>query len=627
MPPAPDSSPELPPRLPGGQAEHTVELLLALNQAAIAITGELELDSLLQRIVDTARDIARCEYSALGVLGDDGFIARFPTSGISQVDREKLGTPPRGHGLLGVMLRAGRTLRIPDINKDNRRVGFPPHHPEMTSLLGVPIFVRGKLVGDLYLTNKFGAPEFNEEDEWLLQLLATHAATALTNAQLLSENLQALADVSRERGRAQALLRITQAITGSVQMEKVIPVILESAVSLLGAAGAAVFLLERSPLEATDEAYVAARYSIGLGELPTNQIHLPIEGSVAGQAIASGQTQIVPDSEAETRNILTHLSGTRAVKSLVVVPLITGKHTLGVFSVYSDRKGAFDVETVELIEAFGAQASITLFNAQLYEQAERGRKAAELEQQRLRELEQMKDEFLSTAAHELRTPLTSITMSAGLAHEQIQQLVSANPAQIDKRLVNLISLILEGSARMHALVNDLLDLTRLEQGRAMLAFDEIDLRDVVKESVAATMPLFESKGQTLAMRLPETYCGVRGDSRRLEQAVVNLLSNASKYSPGGSQAEIRVVRSSGADTAGECKIMVRDSGPGVPVDEQETVFERFYRSSIHRQDRTPSTGLGLPITRQIVELHGGRAWVESAQGGGSLFAIALPLSH
>src|SRR5215211_3201971 len=103
-------------------AEQRVQQLLALNKAAIAITSELELDSLLQRIVDVARELAGCKYAALGVLGDDGYIERFPTSGISQVDREKIGAPPRGHGLLGVMLKAGRTLRIPDMSKDPRRV-------------------------------------------------------------------------------------------------------------------------------------------------------------------------------------------------------------------------------------------------------------------------------------------------------------------------------------------------------------------------------------------------------------------------------------------------------------------------------------------------------------------------
>ena len=124
--------------LSGEQADYRVRELLALNQAAIAITGELDLDSLLQKIVDVARVLANCEYSALGVLGDDGYIARFPTSGISEIDREKLGAPPRGHGLLGVMLRAGRTLRIPDMSKDPRRVGFPAASPAYEQLARRP---------------------------------------------------------------------------------------------------------------------------------------------------------------------------------------------------------------------------------------------------------------------------------------------------------------------------------------------------------------------------------------------------------------------------------------------------------------------------------------------------------
>jgi signal transduction histidine kinase len=193
--------------------------------------------------------------------------------------------------------------------------------------------------------------------------------------------------------------------------------------------------------------------------------------------------------------------------------------------------------------------------------------------------------------------------------------------KIDPRLVDLMRLVLEGSVRMHSLVSDLLDLTRLEQGRAALTYANIDLRDVVKESVAATIPLFESKGQALAMRLPESYCWVRGDSRRLEQAVMNFLSNASKYSPDGSQTEIRVMRS-----GDECLVRVRDSGPGVPEDEREHIFERFYRGSLHRQDRTPGTGLGLPITRQIVEIHRGHVWVEPAPNGGSLFTMSIPLT-
>lgn len=622
-------------------AARRVKQLLALNRVAISITGELELDALLQRIVDEARKLVGCRYAALGVLGDDGFIERFPTSGVSEAEREQIGAPPRGHGLLGVMLRVGQVLRVADMSKDSRRVDFPPHHPPMTSLLGVPIFVRGKLVGDLYLTDKDGGPDFSEEDEWLVQLLATHAATALTNAQLHSENMCALQKVSMQRAQSQALLRVNQAINQSVHMDEVIKLIVRSTIELLGVAGAAFHLLEHPlpvdggwrtedessrpssvlhPPPAGEQTF-RARYAVGLQDvLTTRAAELPLVGSVAGRAVASRTIQVVGDTQDEPDTVFPRMVG-KDLRSLVAVPLVAGDRILGVLSVYSDHSHAFGPDSISLLEAIGAAASTAIYNAALYEEAQQGREAAEREGQRLRELEQMKDEFLSTAAHELRTPLTTIKMSAGLVQDQLKNMTDRGDT-IDPRLLDLMALVEESSQRMHSLVNDLLDLTRLEQGRATLLLEEMDLREVITASIEATGPLFESKGQHVSMRLPEVYCAVRGDRERLEQIVINLLSNAHKYTPQGSQIEVRAIRSSET-----CTVSVRDNGPGIPEEERELVFERFYRSSLHRKDRTPSTGLGLPIARKIAEMHRGRLWVEAAQDGGSIFILELPTSR
>jgi signal transduction histidine kinase len=343
--------------------------------------------------------------------------------------------------------------------------------------------------------------------------------------------------------------------------------------------------------------------------------------SLAGRAVKSGGTEVVNDTHDEPKLVFPRLEGDRPLRSLVVVPLLVGGQTLGVLSIYSDRPNAFDDSAVQFVEAFGAQASTAINNARLYEEAERGREAAELEQQRLREVEQMKDEFLSMAAHELRTPLTAIRMSAGLALEQMQAHTRTDRGEngLDPKLLDLMGLVVEGSERMHSLVNDLLDLTRLEQGRTSLNMEELDLREVVRDAVGATRPLFESKQQQLDLRLPEAHCNVRGDRQRLEQVVINLLSNAHKYSPPGSRVEVRARRS-----GDECLVTVRDNGPGVPPEERERIFERFYRSSLHRGDRTASTGLGLPIARTVAEMHRGRVWVEPAPGQGSIFSLALP---
>jgi signal transduction histidine kinase len=163
------------------------ERMLALDDASKALASELSLDQVLQRIVVAAASIAGAQYGALGVVGADGYLNQFITTGISQDERESIGSPPRGHGLLGVLIRLGRSLRVSNIGKDPRRVGFPPNHPVMTSLLGVPIRIHGQVVGDLYLADKLGGPEFSEEDQRQIELLAAHAGIAIENARLYTQ--------------------------------------------------------------------------------------------------------------------------------------------------------------------------------------------------------------------------------------------------------------------------------------------------------------------------------------------------------------------------------------------------------------------------------------------------------
>lgn len=161
--------------------------LRAVNRAIALISGALNLDQVLQSIADTARELVQSRYAALGVADEAGRITDFITSGITPEQREAIGPLPQGHGLLGALIREGRPLRIATIRQHPESVGFPPNHPPMTSLLGVPIIFNERVVGDLYFTDKIGAEEFSEEDQDLVMLLASHAAVAIENAQLYEE--------------------------------------------------------------------------------------------------------------------------------------------------------------------------------------------------------------------------------------------------------------------------------------------------------------------------------------------------------------------------------------------------------------------------------------------------------
>jgi len=179
-------------RLPAGALE-------ALDDATRAIAGVLDLDGVLQLIVDRVADLVDARYAALGIVDRFGSIERFLTVGITPEQRALLGAPPQGHGLLGLIIREGRSFRIPDITAHPDSYGFPPNHPPMQSLLGVPVEVQGRAIGNLYLTDKRGAPEFSAADQQLVELFARHAGIAIENARL-HEQVQSLA-VVEERDR------------------------------------------------------------------------------------------------------------------------------------------------------------------------------------------------------------------------------------------------------------------------------------------------------------------------------------------------------------------------------------------------------------------------------------------
>ncbi len=181
------------------ETERRARELAAVNEASLALSSELDLASVLQRVVDLSRDVTTARYGALAMLDEEGQIAEFLTSGMSREERDRIGQPPEGRGLLGVVIREGETLRVEHISDHPRSSGFPPHHPPMTSFIGLPIVYEGRILGDLYLTDKNGGEPFTKEDEDTLRIFASHASIAIENARLYQQ-VQDLA-VLEERDR------------------------------------------------------------------------------------------------------------------------------------------------------------------------------------------------------------------------------------------------------------------------------------------------------------------------------------------------------------------------------------------------------------------------------------------
>jgi len=271
----------------------------------------------------------------------------------------------------------------------------------------------------------------------------------------------------------------------------------------------------------------------------------------------------------------------------------------------------------EVIQILDEASQVRAYSRQLE------RKSAELEaataelraaNDRLRELDGMKDDFVSTVTHELRTPLTSI--------RAFSEILLDNPdlPVADRR--RYLEIVAAETARLTRLINQVLDLSKIESGTAEWRIGEVDLATLVRDTAAEAAQLFSGKGARLDVRVPDAVPPVAADTDRVMQVMLNLLANAATHCPPqGGRAAVEVQVDDGA-----ARIDVHDNGPGVPADQHSVIFERFRQGAPAESGRPAGTGLGLAISREIVERMGGRLWVTSAPGQGATFSFTLPLS-
>ncbi|HYD64075.1 sensor histidine kinase [Azospirillum sp.] len=276
-----------------------------------------------------------------------------------------------------------------------------------------------------------------------------------------------------------------------------------------------------------------------------------------------------------------------------------------------------EVSVPELMRMLDETSHVIEYSRQLeHKTAELERTSAALRaaNERLKELDRLKDEFLSTVTHELRTPLTSIRALSEILHD--------NPDFDPDQRAEFLSIIIKESERLTRLINEVLDMAKIEAGEVEWRIGPVDLRAVVEQAAAATSQLFRDKDVTLAVDLPDALPPVEGDDDRLVQVVVNLLSNAAKFTPDGGHVAVRA-----AAVADGVEVSVTDDGPGIAPEHHAVVFDRFRQVGDTMTDKPQGTGLGLAICKRIVEHLGGRIRVDSAPGQGATFRFAIPYAQ
>jgi signal transduction histidine kinase len=270
-----------------------------------------------------------------------------------------------------------------------------------------------------------------------------------------------------------------------------------------------------------------------------------------------------------------------------------------------NRAGNFPAETVELLRTFGTQSALAIQNARLFHEiADKSRQ--------LEAASQHKSEFLANMSHELRTPLNAII---GFSEVLAQGMFG----EINEKQTEYLQDILESGRHLLSLINDILDLSKIEAGRMDLELSEFDLPQAIQNALTLVRERALRRGIALHHAIDDRVAAIRSDERKVKQVLLNLLSNAIKFTPEGGRIEVRA-----ASTDGMVEVSVTDTGVGIAPEDQDAVFEEF-RQVGTADKKAEGTGLGLALSRKFVELHGGRIWVTSQVGVGSTFTFTLPV--
>ncbi|WP_143748508.1 sensor histidine kinase [Mesorhizobium carmichaelinearum] len=410
------------------------------------------------------------------------------------------------------------------------------------------------------------------------------------------------AELARLVGELEALGEVSKAVNSTLDLHTVLKTIVAKAVQLSDTDAGTIYVFSgtrqqfrlRATFGMSDELIaVMSDQAIGLNEM-----------GIGAAAEHCAPVQI-SDLAAGTRSHVQKIMLDAGYRSILIIPLLRPKKIVGALVVRRREPGEFDEQVVHLLETFAAQSVLAIQNAKLFREIEE--KGRELEA-----ASRHKSQFLANMSHELRTPLNSVLGFTEL-------LVDGIYGELPDRAKTTVARVQANGRHLLGLINDVLDLSKIEAGQLSLSLEDYSVGQVVRSTVAAIEPLARAKGLTLATTIPENLPIGRGDERRLTQVLLNLAGNAVKFTETGA---IDIL--AGA-TDGHFEITVRDTGPGIASANHALIFEEFQQVDSSSTKQKGGTGLGLAISKRIAEMHGGTIDVESVIGSGSTFRLRIPI--
>jgi signal transduction histidine kinase len=594
------------------------------------ITAILDLDSLLQTVAELIKAQYKLYYVGIYLLDQrsDGYLVRQVGVGGNQSGQKRAPMRIRvgREGLVGWVAGNGRHLLVNDVLQDSRYI---PHDlvSQTCSELDLPLRAGRRLIGVLSLQSDQTAA-FDKEDIPFLQSLADQAAIAIDNASLYQNERTA-------RRLAETLHKMGRALTGTLEWNEVLELILGQLAELVAYDRGSVLVRRGDLLE-----LVAAR---GFPTAAQSEIRISLENeSIFREICETKRPLFIPDVVQWPD--WQQFDALPLARAWLGVPLLHGEEVIGMLSLTRETTTPFTEESINLATTFAAQAAVALENARRFDKSTRFSQQLEYEvaqrtqaiheaYARLEQLDRAKSDFISIASHELRTPLT-------ILRGYSQMLFQQNSVRQDEQIEKLAAGIQSGAMRLEEVVSSMLEVAKIDNRVLNLYHKQIALDTLFARLADTFANALAERQLTLTIANIDNLPAIEADPDALEKVFYHLLVNAIKYTPDGGLIRVSGVvhfTNGQRNAADKVEILVRDSGIGIDPDLHELIFSKFYQtgevalhSSAKTQFKGGGPGLGLAITRGIVEAHGGKIWLESSGHDeqncpGTTFHVLLPL--